>query len=75
MAHYWRCGCSLGGDVVAHWLEMWWLIDWICGGSMVGDVKHIIVFINNVEIHFFGGSILVPLRPFSHVGRLPVLCK
>ena len=40
------------GDVVAYWLEMWWLIGemwwliremwwligWRCGGSLVGDV-------------------------------------
>ena len=23
---------------MAHWLEMWWLIRWRCGGSLVGDV-------------------------------------
>ena len=23
-----RCGGSLVGDVVANWLEMWWLIGW-----------------------------------------------
>ena len=25
-------------NVVAHWLEMWWLSGWRCGGSLVGDV-------------------------------------
>ena len=25
-------------DVVAHWLEMWWLFGWKCGGSLVEDV-------------------------------------
>ena len=47
------CGGSLVGDVVAHLLEMWWLIGlrygesvfdmwwligWGCGGTFVGDV-------------------------------------
>ena len=30
------CG-SLVVDVVAHRLEMWWLINWRCGGSLVGS--------------------------------------
>jgi hypothetical protein len=25
------------GEVVAHWMDMRWLIGWICGGSVDGD--------------------------------------
>ena len=43
---------------MAHWLEMWWLIGWRCGGSLAGEWRCGGSLARDVVAHWwrFGGS-------------------